>query len=104
MISPLPPKKEEKVVVKTEKKVAEKKVEKKVVKVEVKKGDERFDILTLKSFDLRTFLQVFDKRREDIFPRVPSLPQVPPLDYAAGAVLGVRSSDLRKISSLKGSL
>ena len=43
LISPLPPKKEEKVVVKTAVKVVEKKVEKKVVKVEVKKGDERLD-------------------------------------------------------------
>eukprot|EP00090_Calanus_glacialis_P004625 TRINITY_DN13474_c0_g1_i1.p1 TRINITY_DN13474_c0_g1~~TRINITY_DN13474_c0_g1_i1.p1 ORF type:complete len:193 (-),score=79.60 TRINITY_DN13474_c0_g1_i1:124-702(-) len=42
LISPLPPKKEEKVVVKTAARVVEKKVEKKVVKVEVKKGDERY--------------------------------------------------------------
>ena len=46
LISPLPPKKEEKVVVKTEKKVVEKKVEKKVVKVEVKKGDNRLENLS----------------------------------------------------------
>ena len=66
------------------------------MKVEVKKGDERLDNSNF-LLKINFFLQIFDKWWENIFPRVSSLPQGPPLDHAAGTGLGLTSRFLGEI-------